>query len=145
MNQSIAKVHSPWSKPSPNALISSMQSVIVVIGLISFGYSLPVIPPPELGTWDLSDAQMEMFKKWSAAFSERLSAQDWNTIDPRDYIHHDKFNIADGFGADLFLVEKMQNIGDPVLKVENEMNEIRSKREKAENDKARSKKRFWLA
>lgn len=76
--------------------------------------SLP-LPPRHLGTWDPDEGQQEAFKAWLETHKRWIMAKDWTKVNPKDYIAHDKFNIADGYDIDLLVVEEMQLIGDPVL------------------------------
>lgn len=76
--------------------------------------------------WNPRERDMDAFQldmhHWRCALNEK----NWSVLDPVDWIAHDKFNLADGFEADIFKVEEILFKGDPVIKVEQEMDRQRA-------------------
>lgn len=98
------------------------------------------LPKPPQDTWDPADGgpEMEALGHFLAHLRKAINEKNWQEVNPRDFIGHDKFNIADGFGVDVFSVEEMQELGDPVIAVEKEMSLKRSAEER------KNRKSRWL-
>jgi hypothetical protein len=108
-----------------------MNKTYYLLFLLPLALILNALPLPDskIGTWDLEPDKHVPHKKVLEFYRQNINEKRWDIIDPKDFIGHDKFNIADGFDADLFMIEEMQLIGDPVRAVENEMNKKRDKEE----------------
>jgi hypothetical protein len=96
-----------------------------------------------MGGWDLVDREHPRHRAFIEHIRSSITDKNWKAVNPGDFIGHDKFNIADGFGVDLFIVEEMQNTADPVLQVEREMQEKRDKEERKKK-KLRHRRDGWF-
>lgn len=90
-----------------------------LVTLFTLSVSLP-LPPGRLGTWDPDERDREAHNRWFETHKRHIMNKDWRAVNPKDYIAHDKFNIADGYDIDLLIIEEMQLLGDPVLAMESE-------------------------
>lgn len=109
---------------------------LLLVGLVGIAQALP--KPPQ-DTWDPDGGpEMEALEHFLQHLRTAINAKNWQEVNPRDFIAHDKFNIADGFGVDVFSVEEMQELGDPVIAVEKEMSLKRSAEER------KKRKSRWL-
>ena len=93
------------------------------------------LPQSPLRTWDPPPHEEEQFNEWLQKLRHSINNMDWNAIEQKDFIGHDKFNIADGFDVDLLIVEEIQLRGDPVRKVELEMDRKRVEEQKKRVDR----------
>lgn len=91
----------------------------LLVTLLTLSSSLP-LPPEHLGTWDPDEGHREAYNQWLEMHRRHIMNRDWGAVNPKDYIAHDKFNIADGYDIDLLIVEEMQLLGDPILAMGNE-------------------------
>lgn len=111
-----------------------MKSILLLSTIIACIVTLPINPTHQ---WNPQAQDMEMFRlemnQWKCAINEKR----WDILNPTDWIAHDKFNIADGFDADIFTVEEILFKGDPVIKVEQEMSQKRSEQDKKDKKKLR--------
>lgn len=126
---SFDQLTSPSSTPRMKLSLSLLTVLNVIVAL----------PRPPQHTWDPEGiAEMEAYTNFIDHLRKSINEGNWKEVDPKDFIAHDKFNIADGFGVDVFSVEAMQEAGDPVIAVEKEMSRKRGDAERNE------RKRGWL-
>lgn len=117
-----------------------LTNCCISIALLALSWSLP-LPPGHLRTWDPDEGQREAYNQWLETHKRHIVNRNWKAVNPKDYIAHDKFNIADGYDIDLLIVEEMQLAGDPVVAIENKANEERDKGRKKNVSRKRPKHR----
>lgn len=115
--------------------------VLIFVNAISL-LGINALPPHPLKCWDPKEGQpSEEHERWMAKFRDSIANRDDVLVKPEHLIAHDKFNVADGFGVELDIVDEMQFKGDPVLAVEKEMSKIRDMKRNRGNKK--SKEAIW--
>lgn len=119
--------------------LSKLFSIVSTAFLVFVG----ALPPHPLNTWDPADHQIKVHNAWVDRIREAINTKDFGFLKPEHLIAHDKFNVADGFNADLIMVEEIQFKGDPVIAVEKEMDKIREQLRAKESKKKEKKKRGW--
>lgn len=120
----------------------------LLLAIVFFFQAVRSLPVHPLKTWDPEEHQLEEYNLWVERLRAAINQKDWKVVAPKDFIAHDKFNIADGFDVDMLNVEEMQLAGDPVIKVEREMQEKRDKQRKeqeAKNNTKSSSSKWWFS
>lgn len=109
-----------------NKILFYFKYLLFVAEALVLGLPMPLEFSDKWVRGQLDEESNIAFNRWVKHYQQIVSERKWTKDEAESFIHHDKFNIADGLDVDLFIIDEMQLEADPVKVVENEMNKKRA-------------------